>query len=112
MASNAIRPSPKQERFLESLADICIYGGGAGSGKSWALLLEPLYHVKNSGFHAVIFRRTYPQITQPGGLWDQSCKVYPQMGATPNQTDMKWKFPSGATVRFAHLQHDKNVFDW
>jgi hypothetical protein len=105
-------PQPMQQKFLENNADICVYGGAAGGGKSWAILLEPLYHVRNSGFNAVIFRRTFPQISQPGGLWDQSGKVYPDFEATPNMTDTKWKFPSGATVRFAHLQYDKNVFDW
>jgi predicted phage terminase large subunit-like protein len=79
---------------------------------SWALLLEPLYHVAIPTFGAVIFRRTFPQITQQGGLWDQSCKVYPQLHAVPNQSDLCWKFPSGARVKFAHLQHEKNIYDW
>jgi predicted phage terminase large subunit-like protein len=107
-----IKPQAVQERFLRSLADICIFGGAAGGGKSWALLLEPLYHVAKTGFGAVIFRRTFPQITQQGGLWDQSMRLYPQLGATPNQSAMEWRFPTGARVRFAHLQHEKNIYDW
>ena len=62
-----IRPQTgKQEQFLSTPADIAIYGGGAGSGKTWALLLEPLRHINNPKFGAVIFRRTYPQITNEG----------------------------------------------
>ncbi len=110
--AKAIKPQPAQEIFLRNSADICVYGGAAGGGKSWSLLLEPLYHVGNAGFHAVIFRRTYPQITQAGGLWDQSCKVYPQLGAVPNQSNHEWKFRSGARVKFAHLQHATTVYDW
>ncbi len=108
-----IRPQQgPQEAFLATPADVAFYGGAAGGGKSWALLLEPLRHKKNSQFACVIFRRTYPQVTNPGGLWDESVKLYPQAGATPRQSELSWRFPSGATVRFAHLQHETNRLDW
>ena len=36
----AIRPQPgPQEKFLASQADIAIYGGAAGGGKSWVFCL-------------------------------------------------------------------------
>lgn len=111
--SVTIRPQPgPQSRFLASPADICVYGGAAGGGKTWGLLLEPLRHVHNPGFSCVIFRRTYPQVTNPGGMWDESTKLYPLIGAQPRQSDLLWRFPSGAVVRFAHLQHEQNKFDW
>lgn len=110
--TQVIRPQPKQHEFLATSADIAIFGGGAGGGKSWALLLEPLRHINNPRFGAVIFRRTYPQITSEGGLWDQSMKLYPATGARPRQSDAAWVFPSGAKFKFAHLQHETNVHDW
>lgn len=66
----------KQEKFLACSADICIYGGAAGGGKSYALLLEPLRHIGNKQFAAVTFRRTNPQILSPGGLWSESFNIY------------------------------------
>jgi hypothetical protein len=57
--------------FLSSPADIAIYGGAAGGGKSWALLFEPIRHMRNPNFGAVFFRRTYQQIVTEVGLWDE-----------------------------------------
>ena len=101
-----------QAAFLASSADLVIYGGAAGGGKSFALLLEPLRHVRNPQFNAVIFRRTSVQVRNPGGLWDESMKLYPLAGAAPREYMLEWEFPSGATVKFAHMEHEKNRLDW
>lgn len=108
-----IRPQPKQEQFLASPADIAIYGGAAGAGKSWSLLIEALRHVTtNQEFYAVYFRRTTPQIRNPGGLWDESCKLYIDAGGVPVQTILEWKWAKGGRVKFSHLEHEKSVYDW
>lgn len=112
-AGNTIGPQAgPQTQFLASQADIAIYGGGAGGGKSWALLMEPLRHVGNSGFGAVIFRRTTVQIRNEGAIWDESAKLYPLLGAVPVEHVLLWKFPSGASVSMAHLEHEKTVANW
>lgn len=67
-------------------------------------------HVPN--YRAVLFRKTFPQITNPGGMWDESANIYPFTGAEPRQSELLWKFPSGARIEFAHLQHEKTVYDW
>lgn len=101
-----------QEMALASPADILIYGGAAGGGKTWALLLECVRHIGNPNFHAVIFRRTYSQITNAGGLWDETEKLYPLLGGVARQSDMSWTFPSGATVSFSHLQHEQSKYQY
>ncbi|PZV02226.1 MAG: hypothetical protein DCF32_15280 [Leptolyngbya sp.] len=58
-----LRPQPgPQTQALASSADFVIFGGGAGGGKSWTILLEALRHIKNPSFNATFFRRSYPQI--------------------------------------------------
>jgi predicted phage terminase large subunit-like protein len=108
-----IRPQPgPQSQFLSSAADIAVYGGAAGGGKTWALLIEPLRHIENPGFGAVFFRRTTVQVRNEGGLWDESHKLYAEIGGAPRKAALAWRFPSGAGVSFRHLEHDKSVYGW
>jgi len=101
-----------QERSLASIADIAIYGGAAGAGKTYAELLEPLYHIGNPKFVAVIFRREYTQITNAGGLWDESMGLYPMFGAKPLKGNLSHTFPGGARVEFDHLNAESSVLSW
>jgi predicted phage terminase large subunit-like protein len=105
------QPGP-QTQALSSSADIVILGGAAGGGKTFALLLEPVRHYENGKFGGVIFRRTFPQIKNEGGLWDEAAEIYPFLRAKPNENDLRYEFPSGASVRFAHLQHAKDRYAW
>lgn len=110
----ALRPQPgKQEIFLASPADIAIYGGAAGGGKTYALLLENARHSRNSEFGSIIFRRNSTQIMNEGGLWDTAIQIYTRMGGEPIQSPRPMiKFKSGAKITFAHLQYEKNVYDY
>lgn len=89
-----------------------MYGGAAGGGKTWALLLESVRHAHNPAFGAVVFRRTSPEITNEGGLWDESAKLYPHLGGIPKVGSLDWQFPSGANVGFSHLQHEETKLNW
>ena len=57
--------------------------------------MEPLRHVANPGFGAVIFRRTTVQVQTEGGLWDESEGLYPPLGAKGLRSRLEWRFPSG-----------------
>jgi predicted phage terminase large subunit-like protein len=102
-----------QEAFARTSADIALYGGAAFGGKSMALTMEPLRHIRREGFSAVIFRRTYPEIFAPGGLWDTAEMIYPAMGGVARQSSCEWFWPQyNSRVKFAHMQHEKDKFAW
>jgi Terminase large subunit, T4likevirus-type, N-terminal len=103
----------RQTDFLRTSADICIYGGAAGGGKSVGLLLEPLRHLcRVLNFTVVCFRRTMPQITNPGGLWDETQNIYRRAGGTAHIGRREWYWPRGGKIKFSHLQLDATVYEW
>ena len=102
-----------QLNALGSSADIVIGGGAAGVGKTFCLLLEPIRHIGKKDFGAVFFRRTSPMIRAEGGLWDASQKLYTLIdGAEPKNSILEWNFNGGAKIKFSHLEHEKNIYDW
>jgi predicted phage terminase large subunit-like protein len=108
-----IRPQKgPQEAFLSSPADIAIYGGAAGGGKTFGLLLDPLRYISNPKFGGCTFRRTVPEIIKEGGLWDEANNLYPLLGAKSNQQKLDWRFPVGARFSFSHMQYEKDRFRW
>ncbi|MBX7228436.1 MAG: phage terminase large subunit [Burkholderiaceae bacterium] len=115
MPVRVIKPQAgPQEQFLASPADIAIYGGAAGSGKTWGVLMEPLRYVTNTpDFYAVFFRRNTTHIRNPGGLWDASMKLYPLTGGEPNQSILEWRWKvGGGKIKMGHLDQESTVLDW
>ena len=96
------------------LTDIVIFGGSAGGGKTFGLLMEPLRHlITVPGFGAVTFRRTAAQVRNEGGLWDTSEELYGHLGLKAKESVLEWEHtPTGNAHKFAHLEHEKNILDW
>jgi Terminase large subunit, T4likevirus-type, N-terminal len=102
---------PKQAEYVRCSADIVVFGGSAGGGKSRVLLYEPvsrdLHKVK--GFNATIFRRESKQVTSPGGLWDEASEIYPYFSATAHVGSLEYRFPKHRSkIAFRHIEHEED----
>jgi Terminase large subunit, T4likevirus-type, N-terminal len=105
------QPGP-QEQYMTSTADITLYGGSAGGGKTFATLLKAAEPTYNANFGAMIFRRTLKQVKEEQSIWDESVKLYPNVGARQNVSGSFWTFPSGASIQFAGIEHEGDQYDY
>lgn len=110
-----------QTDFLSTNADVGFYGGAAGGGKTFGMLIDPTRHINSCPEGgAVYFRRTTTQIRNEGGLWDEAKALYHQLGGKPRESpSMDIVFPNkdnpnkdGFKITFSHLQHEKNKLDY
>lgn len=87
-----------------------LYGGAAGGGKSDALLMAALMYVDVPGYSAILFRRTYTDLSLPDALMDRSHQWLNGTAAKWNDRDKRWIFPSGATLSFGYLESERDKY--
>lgn len=99
-------PSITQKVFLRTYALEALFGGAAGGGKSSALLMSALQYVDVPGYSAILFRRTFADLSLPGALMDRF------KSWISNYDDVHWNansyvatFPSGARISFGYLNN-------
>ena len=105
---------PRQWEFCTSPADIVVFGGSVGGGKTRALIYEPIARKlhENRGFTDVVFRETFPEIMELGGPWNEACEVYPWFGAKMVVGAHETRFPSGAISAFRYLDNEETKFKY
>ena len=99
-------PSITQKVFLRTNALEGLFGGAAGGGKSSALLMSAMQFVDVPNYSAILFRRTYADLSLPGALMD---RFKDWIGG---EEDIHWNansyvatFPSGARISFGYLNN-------
>jgi phage terminase large subunit-like protein len=119
---SAMRPHPgPQAAFDECEADLAIFGGSPGGGKSQMLLWTGGKWVTVPGvrgYRAVLFRRTTNELTKAGGLWDRSQTLYRAWGGRARESPtLDWIFEASTgriedrhRISFRHLQHEDDVY--
>lgn len=70
------------------------------------LLAAALMYVHIPGYNALILRRSFPALSQQGGLMQLADSWLHNTDAKRGDQGKRWTFPSGATLRFDHLETD------
>lgn len=108
-------PTPKQRAFLlmNDTKEI-LYGGAAGGGKSVAQLMAALQYVDIPGYSAILFRKTYADLSLPGALIDMSKQwLMPFVESKEvkwSEKEKQYIFPSGATLNFGYLESANDCY--
>lgn len=102
------RPSPRQLEGLAFQGRELLFGGAVGGGKSDFLLQAAAQYVNEPGYSALILRRTFRHLNQDGGLIPRSREWWADK-AHWNQSEKRWTFPSGATITFGYLDHERDL---
>ena len=90
-----------QERFLATNADITIFGGNRGGGKSYALLMEALKDIRDRNASMVVLRNEKPDLS---GLIEKSYKLFLPFGRyNKSINDMTWNFDNGGKLVFSYF---------
>jgi predicted phage terminase large subunit-like protein len=103
-------PSINQKVFLRTNSLEGLFGGAAGGGKSSALLMSALQYVDIPNYSAILFRRTFADLSLPGALMDRFkswINLYDDVHW--NNNSFVATFPSVARVSFGYLN---NVGDY
>ena len=98
-----------QTDFLAAGEKDVLYGGAAGGGKSFAMIVDPLRYCHKKAHRALILRRSMPELRE---MIDKSRELYPQAfpGAKFREVEKLWNFPSGAKVEFGFLERDADFY--
>ena len=99
-----------QKAALDSEADILLFGGSAGSLKTETMLMDAVQEHQNPNLRAIVFRSSFVEMTD---IVDKTRRLYTPLGGvfvgSPKWT---WRFPSGATIRFAYMKTDDDVWKY
>ena len=100
-------PGPQTE-FLAAPEREVLYGGSAGSGKSFALLADPMRYFGVAAFNGLLLRRTNDELRE---LQWKAQELYPKAypGAKWQEKKSQWTFPSGARFWMTYLERDDDV---
>lgn len=109
--------SQRQLMYIQSEADVTLYGGAAGSGKSEIGVIDFLKYTDIPNFIGVMTRRTTPQLYGPGNILSKCKRIFSEAYDSSEYRwfakDGKFKFfKSGAEIYLKHFENEQASDNW
>lgn len=98
--------SSPQLTAIESRAQLVLYGGASGGGKSNWLVADSAQEFDNGKFRGILLRKSYTEMTN---LMDEMERIYSPLGGRKSDGGKLWRFPSGAMMRLGYMAKDADV---
>ena len=95
-----------QATFLECRAQMALYGGASGGGKTNVLVADSAQEHDNPSFRGILLRKSYTEMTN---IMDEMEKIYLPLGGLKSDGGKLWRFPSGGLMRLGYMAADKDV---
>lgn len=71
-------------------------------------MMAALQYVDVPGYNALILRRTFPELSQQGGMIELAHKWLTDTPAVRKEGGREWIFPSGASLKFGYLDTEQD----
>lgn len=72
--------------------------------------MAALKYVDVPGYAAILFRRTFADLSLPGALMDRAREWLANTAAKWNEQEHTWHFPSGASITFGYLETENHKY--
>lgn len=105
------KPTAKQMIFHTTTADVVLYGGAAGGGKSKAIVMDALSRcLRYPETHAYLLRRTYAELEDT--LIKEAKASYPKELATYNVSRHEMTLTNGSQIHFRHCATISDMYNF